>query len=610
MEQSRDTGMRAASGRVTLVQERDEAKKQAGFLIYIPVYSSTRTPQTIEERRAQLIGFVYSPFRVDDLLDEILGDEKHRNVDFQVFDGALMSPEHLLHQSNHNAPVDSSYQSRFRTSTTIEVAGRTWSMAFTTRPEFDKAASGKYLVPSIFFGGLLVSLLLFGITQLQARARAATEESAEGLRHSEEALRASEERYRAFVGQSSEAISRFEVDPPSPINLSEEEQVELCYAHGYLAECNDAMAHMYGYSRANEIVGARLADMLVREDPANVEYLLGFIRSGYRLTDAESIEVDSEGNPKFFLNNLVGIVENGLLYRAWGTQRDITERRRTEEAISFQAHLLDTVEQAVIATDLDGKITYWNRFAGTLYGWPASDAVGRNIMEVTPAIVSKEQATEIMSRLKNGESWSGEMLLQRRDGSVFPALVADSPVYNEDGKFAGIVGLSADITARKSVEEALREADQRALIEYESLLERITGLAHALGTARDLLTIFRALRDFANVSVPCAGFFVSLYDPQREVRTAAYAWGDETEVDVSELPPMPVTTDGPNSRAIRTGQVVITDDYMKATLNHPSVVIGPEQPAPAIFSGDTDGRDGPHTWHNRNAELRQARLQR
>ncbi|MGB9178546.1 MAG: CHASE domain-containing protein [Pyrinomonadaceae bacterium] len=576
MEQARDTGLRAASGRVTLVQEINEKHKQAGFLIYVPVYTSKRPPETVEERRAQLIGFVYSPFRADDLLDETLNTEKHRNVDFQVFDSELMTPEHLLHQSNHNAPVNSSYQPRFQTNTAIEVAGRMWSLAFTTRPEFDMAASGKYLAPSILFGGLFVSLLLFGVTQAQARAHAEAEQAAEGLRQSEEALRATQERYRAFVEQSSEAIWRFEIDPPCPINLSEDEQIEHDYAHGYLAECNDAMAHMYGYSRASEIVGARLSDFLVRDDPANLEYLLAFIRSGYRLTDAESREVDREGQPKFFLNNLVGIVENGLLYRAWGTQRDITERKRVEDAIRFQAHLLDTVEQAVIATDLDGNITYWNRFAETLYGYPASEVAGRNITDVTPADESIKRAEEIMSQLQKGESWSGEMLLRRRDGSVFPALVATSPIYGEDGKFAGVVGLSADITARKRTEEALREADQRAIIEYESLLERITGLAQALGTARDLVTIYRALRDFACVSVPCIGIFVSLYDPQRQVRTATYAWGDETEVDVSELPPMPITTDGPNSRAIRTGQVIITDDYMKATSGSPGVVVGPE----------------------------------
>jgi signal transduction histidine kinase/CHASE1-domain containing sensor protein/CheY-like chemotaxis protein len=123
-------------------------------------------------------------------------------------------------------------------------------------------------------------------------------------------------------------------------------------------------------------------------------------------------------------------------------------------------------------------------------------------------------------------------------------------------------------------EKAINEANERALSEYERLLERISGLSQVLGTARELGTIFHGLREFTRVSVPCNGFFVSLYDPIRDVRTACYGWGDGEEVDVSRLPPMPVTERGPNSRAVRTGQVVITNDYMRATSAQLSVIVG------------------------------------
>jgi signal transduction histidine kinase/CheY-like chemotaxis protein len=89
-----------------------------------------------------------------------------------------------------------------------------------------------------------------------------------------------------------------------------------------------------------------------------------------------------------------------------------------------------------------------------------------------------------------------------------------------------------------------------------------------------LNAIFRGLREFTRASVPCDGFFVSLYDSVRDLRTACYGWGDDEEVDVSELPPMPVTIHGPNSRAVRTGQVIITNDFMHANRGHPVVVVG------------------------------------
>lgn len=130
-------------------------------------------------------------------------------------------------------------------------------------------------------------------------------------------------------------------------------------------------------------------------------------------------------------------------------------------------------------------------------------------------------------------------------------------------------------TALRETSEALRDADQRALLEYERLLVRIKALAQALGFARELNEIFRALREFTNVSVPCNGFFVSLYDSVRDVRTACYGWADGDELDVSELPPMPVmTSSGPNSRAVRTGEVIITNDYMRNQTM--GVIVGPD----------------------------------
>ncbi|HET6851566.1 MAG TPA: CHASE domain-containing protein [Pyrinomonadaceae bacterium] len=130
--------------------------------------------------------------------------------------------------------------------------------------------------------------------------------------------------------------------------------------------------------------------------------------------------------------------------------------------------------------------------------------------------------------------------------------------------------------ALQQTTQALREADQRALLEYERLLERIKGLAQVLGAARELKAIFLGLREFTEVSVPCNGFFVSLYDPARDIRTACYGWADGQELDVSELPAMRVTETGPNSRAIRTGEVIITNDYMRATSASPGVIVGPD----------------------------------
>ena len=156
----------------------------------------------------------------------------------------------------------------------------------------------------------------------------------------EKALRDSEERYRAFIEQSTEGIWRFEIEKPLPIETPEDEQIEHIYQHAVLAECNRAMARMYGFSDVAEIAGARLDSLLPRSDPHNVKYLRSFIRSGYRLTGAESHEIDKDGNPKYFSNNLVGILEDGYLLRAWGTQADVTERKKMEEELRRRAEEL------------------------------------------------------------------------------------------------------------------------------------------------------------------------------------------------------------------------------------------------------------------------------
>jgi PAS domain S-box-containing protein len=149
----------------------------------------------------------------------------------------------------------------------------------------------------------------------------------------------------------------------------------------------------------------------------------------------------------------------GEVYRRAGIAQDISDRKQAEQKIRFQSRLLDAVEQAVIATDLEGNIIYWNHYAEVLYGWSAAEVMGRLVVDVVPAASTKEQAAKLMSRLQVGESWSGEFLVQRRDGTTFPAMVFDSPIYNEQGSLIGIVGVSVDITERKRAEEELQRSN-------------------------------------------------------------------------------------------------------------------------------------------------------
>jgi PAS domain S-box-containing protein len=152
-------------------------------------------------------------------------------------------------------------------------------------------------------------------------------------KRADHALRDSEERYRAFVDQSSEGIFRIEYDPPVPCDLPAAEQIRVAHDRGRMAECNDAMARMYGRHSAKELIGRPLSDFLVLQDPLTRDFMERFIRKGYRITDQESHEVDVHGRKKIFRNTMIGMVADGCWVRTWGITRDVTERMHLESQL-------------------------------------------------------------------------------------------------------------------------------------------------------------------------------------------------------------------------------------------------------------------------------------
>ncbi len=143
----------------------------------------------------------------------------------------------------------------------------------------------------------------------------------------------------SFTEVTTEATWRFHHEKPLDITLPEDEQVEHLYLYSVLAECNDAFARMYGFRAAVDVIGTRLVVFCPPSNAENVAYLRSFIRSGYRLEDAESQEIDRYGNAKLFVNNLVGIFERGQLVGAWGTQRDVTGQKGDSAAQEYRSRI-------------------------------------------------------------------------------------------------------------------------------------------------------------------------------------------------------------------------------------------------------------------------------
>jgi len=130
-----------------------------------------------------------------------------------------------------------------------------------------------------------------------------------------------------------------------------------------------------------------------------------------------------------------------------------------QEQLFFRASLLEHISYAIIATDREGTITYWNRYAETLYQWQAAEVLGKNIDEVTAPAESEKKAKEIIGLVQKAGFWRETLLAKKRDGSQFWVEVTDSVINNAEGEIIGLVRVSVDATERKQVKEALQQSE-------------------------------------------------------------------------------------------------------------------------------------------------------
>jgi len=127
---------------------------------------------------------------------------------------------------------------------------------------------------------------------------------------------------------------------------------------------------------------------------------------------------------------------------------DITERKRAEERVRFQAQLLDAVGESVIALDVGGRVLYWNRAAERMYGWSSEEAMGRRLREMVVPDNLRGQADDIAALLREGRTWTGQLTVRRKDGSTFRVEGTDTPIFDKDGDLVGVVGVLREIPQR------------------------------------------------------------------------------------------------------------------------------------------------------------------
>lgn len=271
----------------------------------------------------------------------------------------------------------------------------------------------------------------------------------EARKKAEDALRESEERYRTFVAQSSEGIYRMEYNPPVPSHLSVEQQISWGHQSGYMAECNDAMAKMYGRASAAELVGQKLSEFLILRDPKTQYFMETFIRSGYRISDQESIELDAYGQKRIFRNTMVGTIVDGNWVRTWGITRDVTERIHLEEQLR-NAQQLEAIGRLAggIAHDFNNILSIIMGHGELLLATGAVDEPTRNGLEQMRR--AADRAASLTQQLL---AFSRKQVLQPR------VLDLNDTVAGVQKMLARVIGEDIELIAKLSPELSTVRAD-------------------------------------------------------------------------------------------------------------------------------------------------------
>ena len=158
--------------------------------------------------------------------------------------------------------------------------------------------------------------------------------------------------------------------------------------------------------------------------------------------------------------------------------RDVTERNEALREARFHADLLDHVDAAVVAVDVEGRVTHWNAAAERLYGVPRDEAIGRDVEPLVAAEGEEEKSREVARRVSRGLSWEGEFKVRRRGREPVSAWVLDAPIRAPGGGVAGFVGIAVDLSERHKAELELERS--------RATLEAILGSALDAVVAMDL----------------------------------------------------------------------------------------------------------------------------
>ena len=442
MDLSRDYNVSALTGKVILVQENNE-DRQAGSLIYVPVYKNNMPINTIQERRLAIKGWVYSPYRMNDLMNGILGGYgtiEKENIHLKIFDNSSFSGNSLLYDSKKLTVTKTLNPSLFSLDTSITYYGHKWYLNFS---QYDQNTSrlnySQVWISGI--GGLSVSLLLFFLFISYSTSNIKAYKLAETLTKD---LSDSEERYRLVMENSLDGII-------------------LAVSRGPIYFANQAACVMLRMTE-KEICNLQRNQFIDFDDPRFEKFvserrLTGKAKGEISLIRKDGSKFDAEVSSSAYTDSQ-GQLKSGMFIR------DISERKKAEQETLNNHKLLrsiiNTSPDAIGVFDTNANITLMNNAAAETFGYETSDEmIGKSALDF---FLPDEQgkAVDLISRIfKFGVVKNEEFVLLKRNKDKFFSEFSCGALFNSEGIPNGIVAITRDISERKKAENTLKENESK-----------------------------------------------------------------------------------------------------------------------------------------------------
>lgn len=456
MLRARDAAEITYSGRVTLVQESG-AQVQAGVLAYLPVYEGGQGPRTLAQRRASFKGWVYSPFRMGDLLNAVF-QEDLRKIRVQVIDRGTdgRTGDDVLFDSHGDA-----FTGLSRVSLPMQLSGRHWLVHYDALPDEQALSQGGITRTLTLLGVGALGFLLCTLTWFQVTNR-------ERVRAQVQALSAEvadrDERFRLMV----EGVRDYAI-----LMLDE---------HGHIMSWSVGAERIKGW-RADEIIGRHFSCFYTQEARSqglpDQALATALVTGQYR---NEGWRVRKDGS-LFRASVLITAVRDaaGHIKGFAKVTRDITEHHQQQERLRLAATVFRATQEGVAITDAQARVMAVNPAFERITEYRESDVKGHNLRLLASGRHDRAFFEQMWADLLAKGSWQGEIWNRRKGGEIHASWLTIDVVRDENDAVTNHVAVYTDVTRIAHVETQMeRMAHHDSLTELPNRLLLQSRLEHTL----------------------------------------------------------------------------------------------------------------------------------